>query len=298
MSRNKIAPRQVKLWLILASTAALAHYGGGGYMAAALAAGAILPLNLLFDDGFHRMGKFASFLEWGWMVLILARFLPASGAYWPGQGSGLAVPMTLLVLAAFAGGKEKSARTGSTLFWLAGLMLLAIALAAVGQIEPRWMAPVPGEWSAGLIVTLLLPALSSALLPEEEGKSGTVLWTGVIAVAAAAILQGTLGTTVAMNTAAPLYELGRGLGKGGFEILVSVAATLGWYGLASFLFEAAAAFAEQWGTEARTGRILTLAVSAALIALGVTIEGRIATGGSLVMWILLPMLHPKKIKKR
>lgn len=298
MSRNEITPRQLKLWLILAATAALLHAGGGGYLATALAAGAILPLCLLFGDGFCRMGKFASFLEWIWAVLILARLLPASGAYWPGQGAELVVPLVLLTMAALTGGKERSARVGSSLFWLAGLMMAAVGLAAVGNLETKWMAPEPGEWSAGLIVTLLLPALTSALLPEGEGKTGTVLWVGVIAVAAAAILQGTLSVSVALAAEAPLYELGRGLGNGGFEILVSVAATLGWYGFASFLFEVAAVFAEQWGTETRTGRILTWTAASALIAFGVTPDGRIATGGSLAMWILLPMLHPKnKLKK-
>ena len=297
MSRNEISTRQLRLWTLLAETAALSHYGGGGYMAAALAAGALLPLNLLFGDGFHRMGKAASFLEWGWAVAVLAHLLSGAGAYWPGNGSALAVPLVLLALAAMAGGKEKAARAGSTLFWLAGVMLLGVALAAVSQIQVEWLVPVPGEWTAGLIVSLLLPSLASALLPGC-GKAKTVLWTGVIAVAAAAILQGTLCASVAMGEDAPLFELGRGLGNGGYEILVSTAATLGWYALTSLLFEASAVFAEQWGMEKQSGRSLSFGAAAIGLVLGMKLDGRILTGGCLLMWILIPMLHPKnKMKK-
>lgn len=297
MSQNEIAPRQLWLWLYLAVSAPLAHFGGGGYMAAALAAGAMLPLSLLFGDGFNRMGRIISILEWAWLALTLAYLLPASGEYWPGTGSDKAVPLVLLALAAVSGGKVKSARAGSALFWLAAIMLVGIGLAAAGQTETAWMTPEPGEWNAGLIVTLLMPGLTAALLPEAKGKANAAVWVGVLAIGIAALLQGTLSIGVGLGAAAPMYELGRGLG-GGFEILASVAVTLGWYGMCSLLFAASEQFLRQCGMRGKPARILTLAVVTVLILFGVKISGKILTGGSLVMWILLPMLYSKNKSKK
>lgn len=293
MSRTEIGSRRMGLWVVLGVAAMLCHYGGGGYFATVLAAGAILPLCLLFRDGFHRMGKVVSFLEWIWAMAVLGNFLPHAGSYWPGNASEIVVALALLAMAALAGGGEKAARAVNVLFWLWVLMIVPIALAAIGKIEPEWLAPVPGEWSAGLIVALLLPTLTSALVPEGSGKGKTVLTVAAIAVAAAAIMQGMLSPAVAGAVKAPLYELGRGLANGGYEILASVAATLGWYGFASLLFESAVKIAEQIGLNGKTGRIITFLPPSCWILMGLRLNGKAAIVGCLVGWILMPMLHQK-----
>lgn len=267
-------------------------------MAVALAAGAILPLSLLFGDGFTRMGRVSSFLEWIWITAVLTHLLPGSGAYWPGTGSKQAVPLVLLAMAALSGEKERSGRICCALFWMAAAMLAAISLAAVGKVETQWLAPEPGEWNAGLIITLLLPALTGALLPETKGKTGVTIAVGALAIGFAALLQGTLSTPVARSLTGPVYELGRSIGNGGFEILVSVAMTLGWYTLCAMLLQVAAVFAGQWGLKEGGARILASASSAVMLLFGLRIDGRILTGTSLVMWILMPMLFQKNKSKK
>lgn len=299
MSRSEIARPRLRLWLFAAIIAPLAHFTGAGYMAVALAAGAILPLGLLAGGGFQQMGKSLSLLEWLWMMAVLAHLLPWAGDYWPSNASSLAVSLTLLGLAAVAGGPERSARICCCLFWVSGLMFAGILLASVKEVEFQWLTPEPGEWSGELIVTLLLPALCALFDRRESGDVSASVVVGVLAVGLGAVLQGTLSAAVALKESAPFFELGRSIGSIGFEPVVAVTMTLGWYCLCSLLFQTSVGFAKKRGIAEGKARIVTLLVTGALLLAGLEINGRALTGISLVLWVLVPMLHPKnKIEKR
>lgn len=294
MSPGEITSKQMWRWLLLAGFAGLAHFASGGYMAAALAAGAILPLSLILGGGFGRIGRVLSFLEWSWMVVILSQLLPASGAYWPGEKAELVVPLVLLAMAALSGGTERTARVCNTLFWITGVVAAGILLGSAGKLETQWLKPEPGNWDSGLIVTLLIPGITGALVPEEKGKAGAVLCYGILAIVLAAVLQGMLSIPVAQASDGAMYELGRGIGQGGFEVLVSAGMTFGWYGLAALLFRTAAEFGEKWGIGDRVARCLGFVCTGTLLLLGLKVDEVVMVGVTLGMWILAPMLHMKK----
>lgn len=289
--------RQLWCWLVLAVSAPLMEYAVGGFMVTALAAGAMLPLSLLVTDGFERMGKLVSFVEWIWAGVVLTNLLPASGHYWPAKGSELAVPLILLALAAFSGETERLGRACSSLCWLAGGVFAVVALSALGKLEPAWMEPVRGTWSPELMVTMLLPALGPAVCPQSKGKTGVVLAVAALAVGISALIQGCLGVGVGRNVAAPMYEVGRTLGSA-YELLVSVGVSFGWYAAACLLLSCAGAFGENWGLTARTGRYGAAVLASILILLNLKIKGTILVGGCLLGWILLPLLSRENKSKK
>lgn len=291
--QDKHAGKRLRLWLWTAVTAGLGHYAGSGYMASALAAGAMLPLTLLTGEGLRRSGKAAALVQWLWAAAVLAHLLPAAGDYWPSEGSALAVPLVLLGLAALSGTEERTARICSTLFWPAALMLLGILAAAIGKIRVEWLAPRPESWSAELIVILLLPGLA-ATFGELPGKGiSTVTILATVAAGLGAVLQGNLSPAVATSHKAPFYELGRSISGVGFEPLAAVAMTFGWYCLTCLLFRSAVSFLEKWGISPGYGKLITLGTCGTLLKMGLRINGRALVGLSLVLWILAPMLRKK-----
>lgn len=297
MSQNKMSARQLWCWLILAMSAPLMHHAVGGFMVTALAAGAMLPLTLLVQDGFGRMGKAASFLEWIFTAVILAHLLPGSGAYWPSEGSEIAVPLILLALAALTGEAALCARASSTLCWIGGGVLAVVALSALGRMETVWLEPSAGEWNAGTIVTLLLPALSAAIFPGAKGKAGAALLIAGLAVGISAVIQGSLSVSVARETGAAMYEVGRTLGSG-YELLVAVGATLGWYAMSCLLLCCGGRFGENCGVSPGAGRIITTMLAAVLMSAGAAAEEKLLVPGCLVAWIGMPMLYGKIFLKK
>ena len=299
MSQSETSSRRMGLWLLLGSAAPLIHYSGGGYMTAFLASAAILPLNLLFRDGFSRLGKAVSFLEWLWITLVLAAMLPAAATYWPGEKSKVVVPLVLLVLAAVSGEKQQTSRGVSTLFWLGFPLLAAILFLGTGSIRAEFLKPVCGVWPAELTAALLLPTVMGILQPIRRRKTVQVLGLGGLCIWAAVVFQGVLGAIPAMTVDSPYFELGKSMGKGNYEMIASVAATLGWYGFCTLLHQSGVQLGMRWGLRNRVAGILTAAAAGAWILLGLYPEGRILTAGCVLLWVLVPVLSSKnKNEKR
>ena len=279
----------------LAVLAPLAHFTGAGYMAVLLAAGAMLPLTILAGDGLSRMSKAECALEMIWLGLVMGSMLSASGANWPGEKSEFVVPLVILVMAAWTGGYEKSERASAALFWLAAVPLAVLTAVLIGRAELNWLTPEAGTWSGNLIAALLLPALNG-VRKETGGK--TAVTVGLIAVLLAAIIQGGLGKNAAQVQASPLYETGRCAGKGGIEILISVILTLSWYGFASFVMRTTECFGEKLGIGGMESRIGVAVIAGIMIFTECAVREWALISGCVILWILLPMLHPKnKMKK-
>ncbi len=287
MSRNN----QQTMITALAMLAPLAHYAGIGYMAVLLAAGAMIPLTILAGDGLKYITKKEAVLEFLWIGIILGTVMPEAGRNWPGSKSEIAVPVTLLALAVISGRREKSQRVCTALYWIALVPVIMIGAVVMGQLEMAWLKPEPREWSLGLIVVLLYPALQG-INSRVKGKTGIAI--ALIALALAVAIQGGLGIKTEDGT---MYELGRCIGNGGFEIIISAILTLSWYGFAVVGMESAASFGEKLGISAIHSRIGVGILSGILIITGAKLEGWIAIAGCLVLWILLPII-PRKIKSK
>ena len=268
--------------------APLAHFGDCGYVAMCCAVLALLPLSVLIRGKRKQAGRVFSFLQWIWLLVVLSQLLPNASAYW--MGGGKAVPLTLLALAAWGAGEERAERAGNVIFWLTLPAIGIFSALAVQKIETVWLIPEAGEWSAGLIVGLLLPALPGKQR-SMTGKTPGII--GIAAVGLAMLIQGCISLPVAQIEEAPLYTVGRTIG-GGAEILVSVGMTLSWYALCSMTIDSATALTADIGIAHKWGRWLSALIAAVLIMGSCQISGIILIVNCLLLWIVLPVLGPEK----
>ena len=261
-------------------------------MTVLLAAGAMLPLTVLAGDGLKRLSRIEGAVELLWTGIVLGTLLRVSGANWPGKGSELAVPLTLLVLALATGDREKSLRACTGLFWIVLIPAILAAGTVAAKAELGWLTPEPNSWTGGLIAALLLPALNGA---DDGSRNGIPAGVALIAAVLGVVIQGGLGIKAGEELASPLYELGRCIGNGGFEIVISVILTLSWYGFAAMGLRAAGRFGEIVGLEEGKGRFMVFVAAAAVCMSGREISDWILISGCLILWVLLPLLHPEKI---
>ena len=92
--------KQSQVWLLAALAAPIAHFSGCGWLTVLLTAALVLPLAILEKDwSFPRPVAFVQIL---WLGIVAGSLLPGAAACWPSDNS-LAVPLTLLTLAALTG---------------------------------------------------------------------------------------------------------------------------------------------------------------------------------------------------
>ena len=291
MNRNS---RQM-VCTLLAVTAPLAHCAGVGYVAVLLAAGAMLPLTVVSRDGLKRISKPEALVELVWLGLVLGMLMKNSGANWPGSRSELVVPLTILLLAAISGESERSARCCATVFWIGVIPGILVTAALVGRMELTWLTPERKNWTGSLIAVLLYPSINGT---EKGNRLKTAALTAITAVGLALIIQGGLGIGPARGFQSPLYELGRCVGNGGFEIVISVVLTLSWYGFAAMGMRTAESFGRKLALSTGKSRISILAVAAMVIISGENLKEWIVISGCLILWILIPLLHQKNKSKK
>lgn len=286
MSGNK----RNTLCMILAMAAPLAHYTGLGYMTVLMAAGAMIPLSVLAGDGLTRISKPIAGLEVIWLGLVMGSLLRVSGANWPGEKSEEVVPLTLILLGVVTGNRVKAERTCSTLFWILLIPALWILAVLVGKTEIQWLTPYPRAWKGSLIAVLLYPVI---IRSESSVRIKTELIVGLMAVVMAALIQGGIGIKQGMTERSPVFELGRCVGKGGFEIIISIVLTLSWYGFVSIGMSAAEMLGEKLGIGAKGSRILVAGFAIIGMYSKQMTEDGIVISGVLLLWILVPILHSK-----
>ena len=286
--------KRTVLCTVLAVMAPITHFGGTGYMGALLTAVGVIPLVLLAGDGLKRISRVEAVVELIWLGLVLGSLLPLAGENWTGEKTNIAVPLALLLLTTLEGGKERGERACTVLFWIVLIPMILIGGILSQKIEPKWMSPKVRIWKNGMIVALLMPALNETNLP---GRIKSTMITAGIAIAGAALVQGGLGKGIETEIESPLYELGRCVGTGGFEILISVVLTISWFGFASYVMRVSEAMGMKLGMERKQTRMGIVILSSLMIVLGVRLEEWIMTAGCMILWILIPILHSKKLKK-
>ena len=260
-------------------------------MSVLLAAGAMLPLTILAGDGLNRVSKPVAVLEIIWLGIAMGKLMEVSGANWPGKSAELVVPMALLSLAALTGNREKGERTCCTLFWVMLIPAIGILAVLAGNTEPKWLKPEPKPWNGALTAVLLYPVIAGIRKGTDVKTGLTIaLLAGILAV----ILQGGLGLEQASFERSPLYELGRCIGNGGFEILISVVLTISWYGFACTGMNAAEAMGEKLSMKNLESRVITGIIAGIILLIPETVTGTTLLWGALLLWILVPLMHLKK----
>ena len=227
-------PKQSHLWLLAALSAPVAHFSGCGWPAALTTAAAVLPLALIRKD--WSFPKPIALIQILWLGIVAGSLLPAAAACWP-SGSAIAVPLTLLTLAALTGA-ARAPRIGAVLSFAMGLLALPIALSGAANLEAKWLSPTPLKWEPMLALVFLLSALPAG--GEEKGRG--ILSIGILTASVSILVQGVLSPSVAASLPDPEYQTARTLGY--LEPVAAAALTLGWYSMTSWLFASASEIAK------------------------------------------------------
>lgn len=288
--RNK----QQTLWLLAALAAPLSHYSGFGWLMTALAALAVLPLTVL-PKTWAGMGKPLALAQILWLGIVAGNLLLASAVYWPSDND-LAVPLTILVLAAFT--KEKAApRIGALLVFCMALLAVPAAVTGAAKLEPAWLRPTADRlpWALGLV--LLLPNLPAV---GNAGEGKRALYAGALAVLLSALVQGTISAAVAASVQDPFYQTARTLGH--LEPVIAAGVTLGWYALTICLLQSARSLAKESGIRSLWPTVLVTGTAAVGILLKVQLQYPIMALFAAVFWVLIPfrtkIKNMKKDEKR
>lgn len=312
MPIRNIKNRQLGAWLFAAVTAPLAQFAGRmPWQTVAWMAGVCL-VSCHFVGRIGVVGhKWLSVVQLCWLVWATSEMCRWISGSWFSGDVYPAIPLILLGVgvASARKGAEQAARTGSVVFWLLALIYGVVVVAGTGGVELRELSVIGPGVDMRLIVVLLVPALS-VYLPGGEKKvpAGAMIGIYGFAVVISILITGTLSLEVATNGEAPLREWIEGVQIAGtlqrFEAIASVALTMGWFAMLSYLLCVAGQLAEQTREGNYVKAVFWAAAAAAgIMLLGVEAEASVLALGSVVLWVVAPVFEAiacgnKKTKKR
>lgn len=297
MRIRNIKKNQLAAWLFAGLSAPVAQIAGGmPWQTVALIAGACLSVCWLLGRMELAPAKWLCIIEYVWLVCLLGSMASWISDSWTAGAVYPAVPLILLVLGGASAfrGTENGARTGSTLFWLIGLVYVGVIVAGAGEVDPRELAVRSGDIDARLIAVLLIPCLT-VFLKEEEGKLAArgLLGIFIFAVLVSVLVTGALSLPVAADADAPLHEWVEGLSLAGtlqrFEAVVSMALTMGWFVLLSHLIVAAGRLTECVKAGAHSkGCWAAVAGAGVLVIFGRGLSPTVLAVGCVLLWVAVP----------
>ena len=264
--------KQSQVWLLAALAAPIAHFSGCGWLTVLITAALVLPLARINKDWIFP--KPIALFQILWLGIVAGSLLHGTAECWPSDNS-LAVPLTLLTLAALTGA-AKAPRIGAVLAFAMGLLALPVALSGAAHLKPEWLAPTPFAWNPMLVLVLLLTSLPVA------GKGKGIWYTGVLALAIAVLEQGVLSPYVAASLPDPEYQTARALGY--LEPVASAALTMGWFAVASLLFASAADIAKKSGISQRLSYVLVWCTGLPLLIFKWQLPAPCLMGLSAFLW--------------
>ena len=312
MNEN-ISSARVGEWLIVAMSGPFAYLAGRQSWTTILAVSAICLL-ALWAVLARPTCKLLSMpilclLECGFLTAVCVATSSWSSNIWPtGQGYPV-VPLTLLGLSIASAwfGANRASKGIGVLFWMIAILysiLLTFGMRNVklGYLMPQFETPEPVIW-----FLFLLPLIAQ-FLPREKDKriSGYMVVLAGLALLFALWTEGNLSLNAAQQVSWPFYEAGESVHLFGIanrlESLISVAVTIGFYGLYSLLLSGAFHLAEGLRPgRGKYGVLIAGVLSGAGVLWKVTIPGIVLVAGAFVLWIALPILgslfSEKKRKK-
>lgn len=291
MGQDNGNSRGLRLWLLAAMTAPLAHNAGMGWLSMLLAGLGMLPLTLLSGNGWKELGKTASLAEFVWLAVTAGVLLQNSGSCWPASNHERFVPLVLLALAACT--RLHAAVPAGAVCGLCMLVLTAPLVAAgIGQVELQWLKPAgAGQWSGETLVVFLIPALLGIWNSGKQGRGTILAAAASIGVLFAMLTQGILSPWVAATTPDALRQVGRTIGFGVFgrmEPVLAVAMTIGWYALTALLIGSAAEIGKNLRLPPKSAAFIASAIAGLIVVFRIQISGAFFVIISLILWILLP----------
>ena len=313
MMNKNISSARLGEWLIVAMSGPFAYLAGRQSWTTILAVSAICLLALwavLARPTSKLLAlPFLCLLEYGFLTAVCFATSSWSSDIWPtGQGYPV-VPLTLLGLSIASAwfGANRASKGIGVLFWMIAILYSILLSLGLRNVEPRylmpkWETPAPTIWFA-----FLLPCAAQFLPRENDKRSNRY----IAALAGLALLfalwtEGNLSLDAAQQVSWPFYEAGESVHLFGIanrlESLISMAVTIGFYGLYSLLlsgtFHLAEGIRSGWG---KYGVLTAGILSGAGVLRKVTIPGFVLVAGAFVLWIALPvfgsLFSEKKRKK-
>lgn len=301
MNQETITHKRLWAWLSVAMSAPLAHFSGGSWVTLlilGILCWGIIGLLPECGEGVKN-NRAVCAVEFIWFAVLLSQLLPLSASYWIGRKNEIVVPGVLLALGAY-GCTKRASRTAGVLFWVLIVMYLPVAVAGAKDVRVQWLMPENLQISFWVIPVLLLPCGAGVL---GVRKKDTNWYPGIVVFAAIvwALTAGVLSPAVAALLSNPFRELSRSLTIGAasrFESVLSVAVTLGWFGLFSLLIRCCSVMLSVFGIRQTLAPWLSAAAAFALYLLGVEISGLFGAIAAVIVWVLLPLLAEKNFSKK
>lgn len=286
MKNREVSAKALTTWIACGMLGPLALTAARSAWPAVLVTGMLCALLCATIHGFSDGRIWENRVYCGilllWDIYACALVAYQGSICWPDQASGIAVPLTLLALAALSAwnGGERASRITATLCPLCVLIFAIVLASGVGNI--RWNRVGFSTASPGgtLLFVFLLPVAATAI-PRKPGAAvarclwGLTVFAGILSVA----VCGTLSVPVALMRTDSFYEFSKSLNLFStvqrFESVTAVAVTLSIYAMLSLLLSGIGHLGE---------RILPGSGRKAVLAAG-------ALSGGLLVWELF--LDPK-----
>ncbi len=249
MKTGELSPKALSCWIAVAMLGPVALTAASSAWPGVLVAGILCGTLCLTAGRFSAKkvldNKLICFAISLWCVYAAAEVAYQAALCFPGKAAGLAVPLVLLVLAAFGSSKgiNSACAVGATLLPLCGLIFALVLASGVGNLTPGrlQLAAVPpgGE----LIFVFLLP-MAVLWLPRNPAEpiKWPIISAPIFGVAISIIVMGTLSLPVALTRRDAFYEFSKSLSLFSavqrFEAVVSAAAVMSAYAMLSLLFSA------------------------------------------------------------
>lgn len=311
--RNKTNPDGISGWLAGGLTAPIAYLAGHDpWLVVLLIGAACFGFSKLVSVLWNRQErnvKWLWLLQAVWAGVLVGQFARWSGQCWPTGDAFPLVPLALLILSVFAGwdGVERASQIGRVMVWFLIALFAVVFGSGLGNLKLEFITPQFRLPTGELVAVLLLPA-TAAFLPGSGRCSLTKL--GVVLAFAVVACVGTIGTLsqgVADETAFAFYEFSKSLSLFGvverFEAFVSVAVTLGFFSILSYLVSLIGVLTEKSFPGKQRYGVVGGAVFGGAVALFIP---QIPACGmllvSLSLWVIMPLLacamsSIKKVKK-
>ncbi len=292
--------RMLAAWIMACVCGPLAYVVGKGSVAEtfiAVAISTLLAIVALKKGNFDWIRfRWVAVVECLFLAVVASLVLQMAANAWPHSGANGFVPVTLLALSVIGAGKgaKAAARVGVMLMWILLLLFVAMIAGGVGNVRAERIALWSGPSAGYTYLVALLPGVA-CLLPRWEGKCKCLWLLPVFAAVMSVLVIGTLSAPVARSQTNPLYEYGKSLSLLGvverYEAFVSVALTLSYYAMLSFLMSAV----NHLGNRLLGADKTMLAVAAgAILLMNVPLESAYPLAvGALVLWYIIPVIMHK-----
>lgn len=298
MFGERIPAKQLTAWLFAATTPVLIQlWSGTAWTTVAITAVACGSMVWLVQRWGAQPGRWLSAISFLYIIIVTGELLPSAAHIWPGGEQYPAVPLIILVLAAWSAqkGPSAAARVGSVLFWAVLLMYLVVFGAGVRSVRWEWLRPEQGEVCWTGVVLFLIPAAACALTRKKDRWSLRLALPGIFTVIASVITVGVMSPSLTSQTNNAFFEMSRSLELFSvarrFEAVISAGMTVGWFASLSLLLSLCGRYVNAlFGCRERGSIWIAALVSAGWMLCDLHMPGWILALLAPIFWVLIPLL--------